>query len=116
MYGECVGLGCVDCRLLRVWQVCRTFGRSYGSTSFLRAFSQQVPQSWQLQEQQERNQENDEVDLVLEEQLLEDGTLEAEDCSFVSELTMMVNFPAEKDDEGRMKQVRCTGPAQQGGA
>ena len=57
--------------------VARTFGRSPASIAFLRAFSMPVPESWELQEQQDANHDAGEVDLVLEEQL-EEHTFEAE--------------------------------------
>ena len=43
------------------------------SCSFLRAFNQPVPESWELAEEQEANQAAGEVDYCLEEQLDEMG-------------------------------------------
>ena len=61
--------------------VCRQHGRSPASLAWLRAFSQPVPDSWVLHEQQEANEVNGEDDLILEEQL-DDQSFEVEDVSF----------------------------------
>ena len=61
--------------------VCRQHGRSPASLAWLRAFSQSVPDSWLLHEQQERDAANGEENLLLEE-LLDDQSFEVEDVSF----------------------------------
>ena len=87
--------------------IARTFGRSDASTAFLRAFNQPVPQSWELQEQQEEHDARGEVDLLLNEQLQELG-FEAEEKSFAEELTEMASFTVDAEDDGKMKQYALT--------
>jgi len=82
--------------------IARSFGRSPASTGFLAAFGQQVPQSWQLQAQQDQHNANNERDLLLDEQL-EDQGLEVEDISFGEELTMMAKFACVTDDDRKMQ-------------
>ena len=81
--------------------VCRQYGRSAASMAWLRAFSQCVPDSWQLHEQQEQDAANLVHDYVLEQQL-DDQSFEVEDVSFREELTTMPAFQAVADDETRM--------------
>ena len=82
--------------------IVRTFGRSGPSMAWLRAFNQPVPQAWQLVEEQEENDAAGEADLVLNEQLDEQG-FEAEDFSFADELTMMATFSTDQEDDERLK-------------
>ena len=82
--------------------IVRTFGRSGPSMAWLRAFNQPVPQAWQLVEEQEENDAAGEADLVLNEQLDEQG-FEAEDLSFADELTMMATFSTDQEDDERLK-------------
>ena len=74
--------------------IARSFGRSAASMAWLRAFSQPVPEAWALREEAEANAANLQLDLVLEEQLEEQGDFEAEDLSFAEELTQMSSFKA----------------------
>ena len=87
--------------------VARTFGRSPASIAFLRAFSMPVPESWELQEQQDANHDAGEVDLVLEEQL-EEHTFEAEDQSFAQELTSMAAFASTPADDAKLRNVQLS--------
>ena len=82
--------------------IVRTFGRLGPSMAWLRAFNQPVPQAWQLVEEQEENDAAGEADLVLNEQLDEQG-FEAEDLSFADELTMMATFSTDQEDDERLK-------------
>ena len=82
--------------------VVRSFGRSGASMAWLRAVSQPIPQGWELREEQEQNDAEGEVDLVLNEQLDEQG-FEAEEMSFAEELMTMPAFSADADDETRLK-------------
>ena len=90
--------------------VCRQHGRSGASLAWLRAFSQSVPESWELHEQREQNAANLQVDLVLEEQLENQGDFEAEDLSFRDELTTMPAFTPDHDDEQRYTRPRTNKP------
>ena len=85
--------------------VARTFGRSDASMSFLRAFGQQVPQSWELEEQFEEDASRGELDLALEEKL-DELAFECEDKSFGEELTSMAAFNADADDETSMRNTQ----------
>ena len=69
----------------------RAFGRSGAATAFLTAFSQPVPESWQLLEQQAANEAAGEEDLALNDKL-DDMNWEAEDVTFAQELTSMPTF------------------------
>ena len=60
----------------------RIFGRSHASMEWLRVFGQNVPQAWELQQQQEDDTAAGEVDLLLQDQLDEHG-FEAEDFTLV---------------------------------
>ena len=62
--------------------IVRTFGRSEASMEWLRVFGQNVPQAWELQQQQEDDAAAGEVDLLLQDQLDEHG-FEAEDFTLV---------------------------------
>ena len=79
----------------------RAYGRSGAATAFLTAFSQPVPESWQLLDQQAANHAAGEDDLALNEQL-DDMNWEAEEMTFAQELTSMPSFQAVVDDEQRM--------------
>ena len=79
----------------------RAFGRSGAATAFLTAFSQPVPESWQMLDQQAANEEAGEEDLALNDKL-DDMNWEAEDVTFAQELTSMPTFQAVADDEQRM--------------
>jgi hypothetical protein len=79
----------------------RAFGRSAAATAFLTAFSQPVPESWQLLDQQAANEAAGEEDLVLNDKL-DDLNWEAEEMTFAQELTSMPTFQAVADDEQRM--------------
>ena len=95
-----------NCTLLPVATaaaIARGFGRSPASMAFLRALSQPVPEAWALQEEHEANLANHQLDLVLLDQLDEQGDFEAEELSFAEELTRMPAFSADKDDETRMR-------------
>ena len=87
--------------------VCRAHGRSPASTAWLTAFSQSVPQAWELHDQAEQDAANGEVDLVLQDQLEQleaDQHFEVEELSFRDELiTTMPPFPTVAADEQRMK-------------
>lgn len=80
----------------------RTFGRSSASMAWLRAFSQPIPQAWELREEQEANEATGEVDLVLNDKL-DEQAFEAEDISFADELKTMAVFSADKEDDDRVK-------------
>ena len=79
----------------------RAFGRSAAATAFLTAFSQPVPESWQLLDQQAANEAAGNEDLLLNDKL-DDLNWEAEELSFAQELTSMPTFQAVADDEQRM--------------
>jgi hypothetical protein len=86
--------------------ICRQHGRSEASRAWLRAFSQPVPDAWELHEQAERDAANLQVDLVLQDKLeaLEaEQQFEVEELSFREELMQMPVFNAVADDEERMK-------------
>ena len=83
--------------------VVRTFGRSSASMAWLRALQQPIPQAWELQEQQAANDAAGEVDLLLNEQINNEGDFEAEDMSFAMELTTMPPFSTDTEDEERLK-------------
>ena len=85
--------------------VARTFGHTTSSLSFLRVTSQPVPRAWELQEQRDRDEANNEVDLVLEEQIeAERADHEFDDTSFAEELTSMAPFETKAEDEVKMTQ------------
>lgn len=91
--------------------VARTFGRSISSLSFLRALAMPVPQAWELQEQAEGDAENGEVDLVLQEQLESNQSLEVEEVeSFAEELQLMAPFAADANEEGKMRHYAISNP------
>ena len=75
----------------------RTFGRSVGTTAFLRAFSQAVPESWELHAQAEANARSGELDLVLEDRIAE-LDYEAEEFSLAEEMTQEVTFKDNPED------------------
>ena len=79
----------------------RAFGRSPAATAFLAAFSQPVPESWQMLDQQAANDAASEEDLLLNDKL-DDLNWEAEELTFAQELTSMPTFQAVADDEQRM--------------
>ena len=79
----------------------RAFGHSAAATAFLTAFSQPVPESWQLLDQQAANEAAGNEDLLLNDKL-DDLNWEAEELSFAQELTSMPTFQAVADDEQRM--------------
>ena len=86
--------------------VCRQHGRSGASMAWLRAFSQPIPDAWELHEQAEQDRANLQVDLVLQDKLeaLEaEQHFEVEELSFREELMTMPVFSAVADDEERMK-------------
>ena len=86
--------------------VCRQHGRSGASIAWLRAFSQPIPEAWELHEQAEQDRANLEVDFVLQDKLeaLEaEQHFEVEGLSFREELMQMPVFNAVADDEERMK-------------
>jgi len=82
--------------------VVRSFGRSTASMAWLRAVQQPIPHAWELHEEQEANAAEGVVDLVLNEQIDEQG-FEAEEMSFAQELMTMPSFAADADDETRLK-------------
>ena len=82
--------------------IARKFGRSEASMAFLSAFAQQVPQSWELLEQQAAHEAANERDLLLDEQLEAHGDIEAEDVTFSEELQQMAKFSSDSDDEEKM--------------
>ena len=102
-----------SCTLLPIATVaciCRSFGRSPASMALLRALSQPVPESWELEEQREAL-EDDEVDLVLEE-ALESQDFEAEETSFAEELLVdMQGFQLDKEDEAKMRNAVLERPS-----
>ena len=75
----------------------RTFGRSVGSTAFLRAFSQPVPDSWELHAEAEANAANNVLDFVLEDKIAE-LDYEAEELTLAEELTQAVTFKDHAED------------------
>ena len=81
--------------------VCRQHGRSAATTAWLTAFSQSVPDSWQLHAQAEQDAAAGVPDHALESQL-DDASFEVEDISFRDELTSMPVFEPSVDDEQRM--------------
>ena len=86
--------------------VCRQHGRSGASMAWLRAFSQPIPDAWELHEQAEQDRANLQVDLVLQdklEALEKEQHFEVEELSFREELMTMPVFSAIADDEERMK-------------
>ena len=82
--------------------IVRLFGRAGPSMAWLRAFSQPIPHSWELRDEQEANDAAREVDLLLNEQL-DDSNFEVEETSFAAELLTMPTFNADKDDEERLR-------------
>ena len=82
--------------------IVRLFGRAGPSMAWLRAFSQPIPQSWELRAEQEANDAAGEVNLLLNERL-DDSNFEVEETSFAAELMTMPAFNADKDDEERLK-------------
>ena len=82
--------------------IVRLFGRAGPSMAWLRAFSQPIPQSWELRAEQEANNAASVVDYVLDEKL-DDANFEAEEMSFAAELQTMPAFSADKDDEARLR-------------
>ena len=77
--------------------VCRQHGRSGASMAWLRAFSQPIPDAWELHEQAEQDRANLQVDLVLQDKLeaLEaEQHFEVEELSFREELMTMPVFSA----------------------
>ena len=85
----------------------RTFGRSEGSTAFLRAFSQPVPESWELHAQAEELRANLRVDLVLEDQIAE-LDFEAEELTIAEELTQAVTFKDNPEDTLSLRSYALT--------
>ena len=81
--------------------------------AWLRAFSQPVPEAWALREEAEANAANLQLDLVLEEQLEEQGDFEAEDLSFAEELTQMSSFKAVRRAASRVRSL-CVCPYPRG--
>ena len=79
----------------------RSHGRGRAATAFLTAFSQPVPESWQLLDQQAAHDAAGEEDLLLNEKL-DDLDWEAEEMTFAQELTSMPVFKSTPDDEQRM--------------
>jgi hypothetical protein len=79
----------------------RAVGRSPAATAFLTAFSQPVPDSWKMLDEQVANDAAGEDDLVLNERL-DDMNWEAEEMTFAQELTSMPVFQAVADDEQRI--------------
>jgi len=71
----------------------RAVGRSPAATAFLTAFSQPVPDSWKMLDEQVANDAAGEDDLVLNERL-DDMNWEAEEMTFAQELTSMPVFQA----------------------
>jgi hypothetical protein len=98
---------CTALPLAAAATVARSFGRSAASMALLRAVSQPVPQAWELREEQEANAAEGVVDLLLNEQLDEQG-FEAEEMSFAQELMTMPAFSADADDETRLKTYTLT--------
>ena len=95
--------GCTLLPIATVACICRTFGRSPASMALLRALSQPVPESWELQEQRETLAGQGEVDLLLEEAVETGQDFEAEDVSFADELvTNMAVFSPDAGDEEKM--------------
>ena len=82
--------------------IVRSFGRSAASMAWLRAVQQPVPQAWELREEQEANTAEGVVDLLLNEQLDEQG-FELDEQSFAQELMTMPSFVSDADDETRLK-------------
>ena len=74
-----------------------------GTTAFLRAFSQAVPESWELHAQAEANARSGELDLVLEDRIAE-LDYEAEEFSLAEEMTQEVTF---KDNPGSHQSARA---------
>ena len=79
----------------------RSHGRGRAATAFLTAFSQPIPESWQLLDQQAAHDVAGEENLLLNEKL-DDLDWEAEEMTFAQELTTMPVFKSTPDDEQRM--------------
>ena len=82
--------------------IIRGFGRSDASMEWLRVFGQNVPQAWELQQQQEDDAAAGEVDLLLQDQLDEHG-FEAEDFTIAEELTQVNVFVSTAGDEQKLQ-------------
>jgi integrase len=87
--------------------VCRQHGRSPASMAFLRAFSQQVPTGWELQEEAEEDAANGVYDYVLHDKL-DDHGFEAEDLSIAQELTQVTEFVDLAEDETKLRSYALT--------
>ena len=83
--------------------IVRGYGRSETSMEWLRVFGQNVPQAWELQEQQEEDAAAGQVDLLLQDQLDEHG-FEAEDFTLAEELTQVSSFVDSAADEAKIRQ------------
>lgn len=94
---------CVLIPLAAAGAVCRLYGRSEASMSFLRAVNQPIPQLWQMEAEAEANEANLEADLVLLDKI-DDHGYEAEEMSFAEELTMEAPFTPTVEDETKLKQ------------
>ena len=94
---------CVLIPLAAASAICRLYGRSEASMSFLRAVNQPIPQLWQMEAEAEANAANLESDLVLLDKI-DDHGYEAEEMSFAEELTMEAPFTPTVEDETKLKQ------------
>ena len=94
---------CVLIPLAAASAICRLYGRSEASMSFLTAVNQPVPQLWQMEAEAEANAANLEVDLVLLDKI-DDHGYEAEQLTFAEELTMEAPFTPTVEDESKLKQ------------
>ena len=94
---------CVLVPLAAASAVCRLYGRSEASMSFLRALNQPIPQLWEMEAQAEADTANGETDLVLLDAIDEHG-YEAEEMTFAEELTTEAPFVPTAEDETKLKQ------------
>jgi hypothetical protein len=87
--------------------VCRQYGRSPASMGFLRAFNQQVPHGWELQEEAEQDAADGVYDPELSDKLDEHG-FEVEELSIAQELTQVPEFVDTVDDETKLRAYALT--------
>ena len=87
--------------------VCRQYGRSAASMGFLRAFNQQVPTGWELQDEAEQDAADGVYDPELSDKLDEHG-FEVEELSIAQELTQVPEFVDTVDDETKLRAYALT--------